>query len=294
MKTAVIFNSKSGSFNPAIMSKIDSMLFEYGFEPFFLFTKQGEQFNTYLESLKSHDFEAFIVCGGDGTIRAVAEVLSGTDIPLGVIPLGTANCLAREINLPMDPIKAANIICQKKTQYIDMGKIGDRGFLLMASAGFDAKVVVKINDNMQPMKDVFGSLAYIINGLTSLITYRPTTVTVSVDGELIETIAYLVVVSNAAKYGNGVNIAPMADISDGYLDVCIIKRQFSDNFGFLVHIGEIFANNLKYSEDVIYKKGKDIEIFSDPPIYTQIDGDPLGVTPTKISVVPGALRIFVP
>lgn len=249
----------------------------------------------------AHDreFDAVLVAGGDGTINeAINGLLAGSapgapPLPLGLISLGTQNVLAHELSLPRDDLDAlARVIRAGHTRAIDVGRVGERYFSLMAGFGFDAAVV---RDVALPVKELIGSAAYALATMSALAAYRSTSVQLSLDGETITSEAYLIVVANASSYAlRHVKLAPFAAIDDGWLDVCVFERAPLDKVGFVTQIMAMLARRHLRDPRVRYYRARHIGIVSNPPIQGQLDGDMFGETPLTLEVVPKALTLFVP
>lgn len=248
---------------------------------------------------RDRGFDAVLVAGGDGTINeAVNGLLAGTEpdapgLPLGLIPLGTQNVLAHELALPRDDLVAlARVFRAGRTRTVDVGRVGERYFSLMAGFGFDAAVV---RDVVLPVKELIGPAAYALATMSALAGYRSTSVRLSLDGETIASEAYLIVVANASSYAlRHVKLAPFAAIDDGWLDVCVFERAPLDKVGFVTQIMAMLARRHLRDPRVRYYRARRIGIVSDPPIQGQLDGDMFGVTPLTLEVVPKALTLFVP
>ncbi len=150
-----------------------------------------------------------------------------------------------------------------KTRPIDLGRAGDRCFCLMAGFGFDAIVV----QNVVPgVKDIFGPGAYALATFQTLAQYQSTSVTLTLDGEEVQSEAYLVVVANASSYALAqVKMAPFASIDDGWLDVCVFERAPGDRIGFVTQIMAMFARRHLRDPRVRYYRARRIVIDSTPP-----------------------------
>jgi len=290
MNTALYINSSAGNFSNDLIAKINDIFLENDqkIPDVYILDKT---INSDNDADKVTNYDRVIVAGGDGTLRNFAERLIETNIPMGIIPIGTANCLARELNIPLDIVKAINLIFNNKTTNIDVGIANDKVFLTMASAGIDAEAVKEVSP---VAKQIIGSAAYVLEGIGSLITYKPSDMKIIIDGETLEVTSHLVIITNTSKYGSGVNLAPQADIMDGILDVCIFQKPMLDNFGFLLQIAKIVISLKINDKDIIYKKGKEIIIESKPDIPTQIDGDTLGYTKLEVKSLQQALKVYIP
>lgn len=243
-------------------------------------------------------YDAVLVAGGDGTVNEAVNGLlaSGADpliLPLGLIPLGTQNVLAHELGLPSADLEAILAVFQsRKLRKIDVGLAGTRYFLLMAGFGFDAQVVREV---LQPMKALIGPAAYAFATVGALATYHSTAIRLRLDGEEVRSEAFLVVVANAASYAyRQIKLAPFASLDDGWLDICVFERAPMDRVGFATQMMAVLARRHLRDPRVRYYRGKHLILESDPPIQGQLDGDTFGRTPLEISVLPGALSVFVP
>ena len=250
------------------------------------------------DAVTSGRFDAVLVAGGDGTLNEVVNGLmsaspSGTSaLPLGIIPLGTQNVLAHELAIPRgDNAALGSLLSAGKTRTIDLGKIGDRYFSLMAGFGFDGAVV---RDVLLPVKELIGPAAYGFAVLRLLTNYQSTIVRLQIDGEEVISDAFLVIVANAASYADRqIKMTPFATVDDGWLDVCVFERAPLDRVGFVTQIMAVLARRHLRDPRVRYYRARSIGIDSTPPIQGQIDGDIYRETPVQIDIVPKALRVFV-
>lgn len=233
--------------------------------------------------------ECVVAAGGDGTINRVASHLAGTDIPLGIIPVGTVNVLAREFGIPLDATEALNVVLQGQTQRIDLGVANDQPFLLMAGMGFDAKVVSEV---VPSIKELLGSFAYVTAGLQTLANYKPSVFHLRVDGVDVHLPAWLVIVGNASTYAYQFAMTPDARMDDGVLDVLLFaERTALDR---LTQIGAAMFGQHMHHPNVSYLRARHLLVEAEPSVYLQLDGDTAGVSPVDIRVLPGALSLIVP
>ena len=164
--------------------------------------------------------EALVVCGGDGLVHLAAQVLAGTGIPLGIIPAGTGNDVARYFDLPRkDPIAAADRVIASRIRTVDLARAGSRYFVTVLAAGFDAIVNERANEMTWPR----GQMRYNVATLLELRTFRPMSFTLDLDGVSLKRDAMLVAVGNGTSYGGGLRITEGALLDDGLLDVVIIN-----------------------------------------------------------------------
>ncbi len=242
-------------------------------------------------------FDAVLVAGGDGTVNeAVQGLLAAPNpLPLGLIPLGTQNVLAHELGVSGNLDDLARLLRAGRTRPIDAGRLtsgsGSRDFVLMAGFGFDAVVV---RDVLRPVKALVGPAAYALSTLSALATYRSTRVTLTIDGQTVESDAFWVVIANTASYGDKlIRLAPFAAPDDGRLDVCVFERPRLDKLGFASQMVSVLARRHLRDPSVRYYRAQTVTLSSDPPIGGQLDGEMFGETPISVSVLPAALSVFV-
>jgi len=221
---------------------------------------------------------AIAAMGGDGTINEVAHGIleSGRDIPLGIIPVGTANVLARELGVPLDYEQADE----------------QRYFVLMAGVGFDAEVVRIIESNR---KGSISILTYAMPILKAFWQYDFPRFSVEVDGRPLGEGAGSVFISNTRRYTGPLVITNRARVDDGELDVFIFRE--SGKLKLLKYsVGTLFWVADRFC-DVTYVRGKEVRVSpvnSSRDVAYQIDGDSGGKLPQTFSVVPSALSVLVP
>jgi YegS/Rv2252/BmrU family lipid kinase len=233
--------------------------------------------------------DAIVVAGGDGTLNEVLNgILDPSQVPIALLPLGTANVLAHELALPKEPEQVAPIIEQGIVRKLDMGLLGGRRFLLMVSVGFGAMVTEKIR---RTRKGSLGYRGYLLPILRVLADYRPPELRVEVDGQR-GLRGGLVVVSNVRVYGGIFTVADRASCDSGHLDICIFPR---GTIPALVRYAvSAFQGKVSTLTDVAYLTGRRIWIESDKPVAVEVDGDYFGTTPVVIDLKPACVPILVP
>ncbi len=239
---------------------------------------------------RSGDFEAILAFGGDGTAATVAEGLAGTCVPLGVVPGGTVNVLAREFRIPLDPVAAALSLVDAKPRKMDVGRANGRIFLLMAGAGPDAEIM---RDVPASSKRRLGRAAIGWTAVTKLLSGRRPRLVVEVDGESIE--AGAAVVANARFYGGPFPIAPAADTANGSFDVVIFRG--SRRRDFARYLAAIPRGAHVGMPDVEIRRATSVRLRaadSGHPVAVQLDGDYALDTPVDVAIEPGGLFVLVP
>jgi len=161
-----------------------------------------------------------IAWGGDGTINEVGSVLAGTDVVLGIIPAGSGNGFAHELDLPSQPDAALEIALAGKPRPIDAGELEGRLFFNIAGIGFDAVVAEQFNARTLGRR---GMGPYIQIGLRETFRYRAARYRIRLDGEEFHTNALLIAFANGREYGNRIRLAPHARLDDGKLEAMVVE-----------------------------------------------------------------------
>jgi YegS/Rv2252/BmrU family lipid kinase len=234
-------------------------------------------------------FDAVLVAGGDGSINETMNALCGTPTPVGILPFGTVNVFAREMGIPLRPLEAARTFITCRERAFDMGRIGDRRFLLMASFGFD---VLALRRTPKVMKRLFGRYGYLITSFCIYPFYRDREIEVFLGEDETPQRAHFAVFSNSRYYAGNYVVAPKADMEDGLLDVtlfCCPGRR---------GLWKIFTSFLKgdHLEKPWVKTARvsRVRFQTRDPDLMQIDGDPIDPDEQEITVEARAIRVAVP
>ena len=240
--------------------------------------------------LKKDKFDFVVAAGGDGTVSQVIDGLAGNSVPLGIIPVGTGNLLARDLNLPLKIDEAVALIAgMHLLRKIDAMRINNRVCVLNASLGASAKVM---NDTTSKSKNRFGRLAYIWETFRNLFTLKRRRITVDVDGKAVQYNAVEAAVFNCgllAKtlYPRGPDIR----IDDGHLDVWVVS--FKTILDYPLYLFRMVRERPSKHLSHFINSEKCVVIKSSIPLPVQADGDIIGTTPVEIEVLPGAVTVFV-
>jgi diacylglycerol kinase (ATP) len=239
---------------------------------------------------------AVVAVGGDGTVGEVITGLAGSDVPLGIVPKGTANQVAANLGIPRFIEDAVEVAVNGVPARIDLGRLDDgRYFALAAGAGWDAAVIAGAT---RALKDRWGFGAYLFAGLRIGVTPPSTDFRIVADGRELHVRAAMVLVANMGDYvANvlppvGVRVGPGVSFQDGLLDVCIFApRRASDVAALLWRIAR-----RQYAGDqrMIYLQAAEVRVEAAQPVITEVDGDVVGQTPLVASVAPGAVTVLVP
>jgi diacylglycerol kinase (ATP) len=239
---------------------------------------------------QSRGYSAVIAAGGDGTVLEVANGLTETDIPLGILPLGSGNDFARAMNITVGFSRleeALSIITGKAPSLVDLARFNGRVFLNVASVGFDAEIVRGLH---QIKRFVKGKAAYLISVFIRLLTYKPKDINLSIDGKCISAKIFLTAVCNGISYGGGLLVNPNGSTTDGMLDVILIKPVPRYMVPFLLFK---FAKG-KYLDlpFVTTFKCKEVKISSNESLAVNVDGEwPLN-TPVSFGLSPLSLKVY--
>jgi YegS/Rv2252/BmrU family lipid kinase len=233
--------------------------------------------------------EIAVAFGGDGLIGAVADALRHTDGVLGVLPGGRGNDFARGLGIPGSPPAACEILARGEVRRLDLGVVGDKTFIGIASCGFDSVANRIANETTL----VRGRLVYAYGLLRALAGWRPATFTVVIDGGEPRTVSgYTVAAANSRYYGGGMMLAPDATLQDGMLDVVLILE--TPKLRFLRRAPAVFTGAHVRLENVELLRGQTIKIAASRPFTMYADGDPIAELPVSVGVLPGAIQTLVP
>jgi diacylglycerol kinase (ATP) len=242
---------------------------------------------------ESGSYDAIVAAGGDGTIRNAAAALIATDMPLGIIPIGTGNVLAHEIGLARTPMAIARMLLEGPVARIACAQANGEPFLLMVGAGFDARVVAALD---QRLKSRLGRVAY-AGPLLGAIMRPADTLIVTVDGR--RHVATWAVIANARHYGGRFVLAPRTGILQRGLEAILFKTR--SRALLFSHLMSLAAGQLEpragQGGDVEMLPCSRVSVTARNPVPVQIDGDALGTTPIEVDagtcevclILPGAV-----
>jgi YegS/Rv2252/BmrU family lipid kinase len=292
MKALVIFNPAAGDKERQLLSDALIRHFTAGRIEYEVYeTRKGDQLSEIVRRRLKEGFDLVIAAGGDGTVSAVSDSLAGSSIPLGIVPAGTANLLANELDIP-DEIDAAVALIAgaHRTRKIDTMRIGERVYLLNASVGISASV---IGDTTRKSKSRFGRLAYLGTALLKVFSSRPRYLVVEVDGNAHPYRAVEVTIMNCGLLGKKLYPkGPELLIDDGHLGVWILSMKTI--WGYLRCLIGVAVGWTGNRETHFIRAEKTVSIRSNIPLQVQADGDMIGTTPIDATVLPGALTVLVP
>jgi YegS/Rv2252/BmrU family lipid kinase len=234
------------------------------------------------------DGEIPVVMSGDGLIGQVGGALAGSETPLGMIPGGRGNDLARVLGIPTDPAGSVAVLANGHERQIDVGEVNGRRFLCVASCGFDSDA----NRIANEARLVRGNLVYAYAALRALIAWRPATFRLVLDGRPVENVGYSVAVANSKAYGGGMFIAPDADLSDDKFDVVLTGKR--GKLHFLINLPKVFKGTHVGNEEVRVLRAAEVTIRADRDFAVYADGEHITDLPARLTTMGGALRVIAP
>jgi diacylglycerol kinase (ATP) len=230
--------------------------------------------------------DALVVCGGDGMVHLAVQAVAATTTPLGIIPSGTGNDVARYFDIPRtDPEAAADLVIAGRTRTIDLARSGSRYFVTVLAAGFDAVVNERANRMTWPK----GQMRYNIATLAELRVFEPLPYTLQIDDQQLELEAMLVAVGNGPSFGGGLRITEGALLDDGMLDVVIIKPM--SKAGLIRTYPKLFKGTHVTHPQYEHHLARSVTVAA-PGIVSYADGERFGPLPLTVECAAGALRVL--
>ncbi len=296
MRTCVIFNPAARG-NKA--RRFRRYLGEMSQQCAFKATTGPGDARRFAQAAVATGYDVIVAAGGDGTVN---EVLNGIGddpdgfarVRLGVLPLGTVNVFARELQVPLKLERAWRVLKRGHETKIDLGRADyceaglpqQRYFMQLGGAGLDARAIELVS---WKLKKNAGPIAYVVAGLQALAEKQPRIV-VKADGNKLE--GELALFGNGKFYGGPFNIFPGANLSDGRLDLCVFPRV---NVPTLLRLVPGFLARRKLSEHRVSRlRAERFEATSDTPVAFELDGEWIGSLPATFSVERQKLRVVVP
>lgn len=290
-KALIVFNPAAGNAD-GLRDTIDeatAIWQEYGWEIQQRPTEGPGDATKIASRAADEGFDVVVAAGGDGTVNEVMNGLVGTKAALAALPVGTVNVWVRELGLPMQPADVAKAYLDARVEQIDVGKAGDRYFLLMAGIGFDAAVTAEVKSEEKKRLGIF---AYAFRALQLGMKFQGMRARLTIDGREIRGRVLMVVVGNSQLYGGFVKLTARAVINDGLLDVCVIHGKSA--LSVPARLLSVVLGRYGRNEQVEYHRARTVRMVTSQSTPVQVDGDPHGKTPMLIEVHPGALYAVLP
>ncbi len=233
--------------------------------------------------------DVVISAGGDGTLNEVIQGLAGTDVALGVLPMGTVNVWAREVGIPLDPNGALEVLLKGEQRRIDLGAANGRYFLLFAGIGADGKITGMVEHHFLKRLGLF---SYILAGAVVGLGPLDYHMQLRIDGRRFRTRASLIIIGNTRLYGGLMTFTNQAYGDDGLLDMCLVRRQ--GLLGRLRVVLNALRKHYPLGARVSYERFHTVTIDSSVPVPIEVDGEPAGTLPAVFRVAPRMLTVIVP
>jgi YegS/Rv2252/BmrU family lipid kinase len=290
MRAAVIVNpAKAGV--PDLREPVDKTLAAAGWStPLWLQTTPEDPGRGMAEAAVAAGVQLVVICGGDGTVMACLGALAGTDVPVAVVPLGTGNLLARNLGVPTQFADALAVAVHGIDRRIDLGRVGDQPFAVMAGMGFDAAMMA---DATEGMKRFAGWAAYVTSGLRHLRD-PVMRVRLRIDGAPpLRRPARTVLVGNVGRLQGGLELLPDAAADDGLLDVIVVApRRLRD---WIRVAWRVLRRDRTRDSQLERFRGRSVLVEADRIVPRQMDGEVIDDGRSlNARIEPGALVVRVP
>ena len=288
----IIINPAAGE-EEAILPFINTSMKEAGITWEAFITHQAGDGIKFAEAAIKKGVDALAVYGGDGTVIEAISGLIGSEIPLIILPGGSANVVATELGIPKDFKEVCTLLVHGllETKTIDVGQFDKHYFITGISIGFGADLVKGAD---RETKNKIGILAYFLSAAAALKKTKKTIYHLKIDGQEHELQGLTCIITNTGNLGfTKISLDKHIDISDGFLDVVILRKA---SLGLLKHIVVTLLKRERPHnlELVQHWQGKDISVSSTPQQTVQCDGEVLEEMPLHIKIIPGAIKVLVP
>ena len=234
------------------------------------------------------DASIVVAVGGDGTVNEVARGLLGTDKTLGIIPCGSGDGLALHLGLSHDLNKNLKVLESGKTHLMDAATINGRYFFSVCGVGLDAVISKRFAKSGKR-----GLANYIEQAIASWKDYKAQSYTVEIDGEKMDFKAVMITIGNSDQWGNGAKVTPLADSSDGILDITVVEEFKNIEIPMLAY--RLMSGTVNLAHNIHCYKGRDITITREDDGTAHADGDWFDAGKTlNIRIIEHAIKVLVP
>jgi YegS/Rv2252/BmrU family lipid kinase len=254
------------------------------------------QYDDLRVMIKKEMITDVVICGGDGTLNAIANALQGVHVNIGIIPIGSGNSLALAAKIPKQTGRALDIIFKGNTSPVDAFHINEKFSCALCGIGFDAEVAHEF-----AKQKTRGLQTYLRISTMKFFKSKPYPFEIKLNNKIIKTEAYFISIANSNQFGNNFTIAPKASMSDGLLDIVIVRKMNKMILPFSVLL-QVAGNNklmqaMEYFEEknIIYVQTDKISIRNPSMAPMHIDGEPTDTSPDfRIRIIPHCFRLIQP
>ena len=293
-KIAMLINPASGGGKGAKIAPIAARrLRERGLEVTELTGGSAQESLKLAAAAVREGADGLVACGGDGTLNLALQAIAETEIPLGIIPVGTGNDNARFLKIPLkDPAAAADVIADGRMRELDCGHVEtsdgtSRYFLGVMSVGFDSQVTERANDMTWPQ----GQARYLVAMVAELSVFKPVAFKIDIDGTKADQTAMLVAIGNGAYYGGGMKVCPDAVQDDGALEMTVLSAV--SKFKFVRSFPSVFKGTHVAEPHVIQHRFQNATIDAIGQV-AYADGERIGPVPAHVSVKKSGVHVYAP
>jgi diacylglycerol kinase (ATP) len=288
----IIINPAAGK-GESILPVINLSMKEAGIKWEVSITHQAGEAIKFAKAAVKEGTDVLAVYGGDGTLMEAINGLMGSEIPLAILPGGSANVMAKELGIPKDLKEACALISQVPLtiKTIDVGQFGNRYFILGIALGFGADMIKGAD---RETKNKIGIFAYFLSAAAALKKTKKAVYHLKIDGQEHEVQGLTCIIANTGNLGfSNISYDKHIDVSDGFLDVVVVRKANLSLFKLIV-VTLLKRERPDNLELVEHWQGKDISVSSSPKQTVQCDGEVLKEMPLHIKIIPEAIRVLVP
>lgn len=288
-RIAFIVNPVSGTGKQKnIVSQIEEHLDHNKYSPTVLYTTHAHHAEKMAQEVIDEGIPNLVAVGGDGSINDCVQSIVGSDVNLGIIPLGSGNGLARHLKIPLKIKDAIQVINEQKTTVIDTVSINDRIYASIAGIGFDAQVAKEF-----AFSQIRGFQTYFRIIFRTYPFYEPVNYRLEVDGSKKESKALFISFANSNQFGYNTEVAPKAQLDDGLLDICIVKKVPLPMVFWTAQL--LLTKQFEKSMYVQTIQARDVKIHNNQGGWVNVDGEPVKLGEhLHLKVLPHTLRVIVP
>ena len=293
MKILVVLNPVAGHADVDAVREVLARHLGASGIPYEVYETSGEEcLADVVQPAIERGFDTFVAAGGDGTVSSLVDGLVHTEMPLGILPIGTVNVLARELGIPLDLDRAACLLAgEHALTSMDVGQVNGRYFALNASVGVSVSTMqsTKAQDKRR-----LGVWAYLLSGIKTLVGAQPHRFEIEVDGRVEHYRASEVMVANGGAIGDPVlRWGPDVHLDDGQLDLCVVRAR--SVLDYLVLAWRLFWGSQRRDRRLrCIRVRQSARVDAEKTMLVQADGDLVTRTPMRLSVLPQAVHVIVP